>query len=187
MLSELGFGHVLHLVLVELALGEDILALELFEVVVVEEVGSSFGGDEVGSGLEWGSHLSRGHLGVAEGDDFVGWGEEVSGGVSFSWDHTHLTEQVDEFVIVGWALVDFALLEWVQVLCESTGFVVETTRFKLDTTSDTFDDSLPFVLLSALTFNTLLVSLDTTKEVASILISPHVDVISDLASWNLSG
>ena len=69
--------------------------------MLFRSVGSSLGGDESGSALESSSHLGGGHLGGAECDNLVSWGEEGVGGLSIIWDLAHLTEHVDEFSICG--------------------------------------------------------------------------------------
>lgn len=83
--------------------------------------------------------------------------------------------------------VKLAFFELVQILMELASAVVETTALKGFLTYDAFDNSLPLVLFSTLAGSMLSHELDSSKEVASSFISPHVNVVANFASWNFSG
>lgn len=98
-----------------------------------------------------------------------------------------LAEEVEVEVIGGAGIpVGSALGETVEALLELAGLVVESAALELLRARGAFDDSLPLVGLTALANNALLVGFLTTEELAGSFVSPHVDLVSDLAPWNLS-
>ena len=78
------------------------------------------------------------------------------------------------------------MLEVVEILLQVTGFVIESFVGQIFSLN-TFDNLLPDVGFTILASLVLSHDLLSTKEFAVGLILPHIEFVSDLASWDLSG